>query len=109
VDVRDRMGFLVEDWNRRRLFFHQSAVAAPTLGELRMGDRVQYERGLDPKNRACAMQVIRLSSAQPAPGNQLSPEAQPMTQEAPTTTEPMPETALSPEPPDDLPSTVPQS
>ena len=57
ADVRERMGFLLEDWNKRRLFFHFSALVGASLHDLRPGDRVEYERGLDPRDRPCALQV----------------------------------------------------
>jgi len=62
-ELRERMGFLMEDWNGRKIFFHFSSVVDPTFGDLRTGDRVEYERGLDPRNRPCAVNIRRISPA----------------------------------------------
>ena len=59
AEIRERMGFVLEDWNRKKLFFHKSSLAEGTLADLKSGDRVEYLRGSDPKNRPCAIGVRR--------------------------------------------------
>jgi cold shock CspA family protein len=66
VDVREKMGFLLEDWCGRKLFFHHTAVQSPSFAELTPGDRVEYERGLDHQGRPCAVNVKRLAAASPS-------------------------------------------
>ena len=61
ADVKERMGFLIEDWNGKRLFFHFSALGDFRLKDLSRGQRVSYERGLDPRNRPAAKNVLVLA------------------------------------------------
>jgi len=63
TEMRDKMGFLVEDWNGRKLFFHHTAVVEPSFSDIGPGDRLEYERGIDPRGRACAINVRRLAAA----------------------------------------------
>ncbi len=63
AEVREKMGFLLEDWNGRKLFFHHTAVVDPSFAQIGAGDRVEYERGMDPKGRACAVNLRRLAAA----------------------------------------------
>jgi len=64
LELREKMGFLLEDWNGRKLFFHHTAVADPSFERLGAGDRVEYERGQDPRGRVCAVSVRRLAAAE---------------------------------------------
>ena len=84
ADMRERMGFLTEDWNGKRLFFHFSAVADGEFLDLEVGDRVQYDRGLDPRNRPAAKTVRKVGGADEAP----EPEPESGLQAPPTVEEP---------------------
>ncbi|MFH1530542.1 MAG: cold shock domain-containing protein [Pseudomonadota bacterium] len=64
ADLRERMGFIVEDWNGKRLFFHFSAVAEGGFLDLEVGDRVEYDRGLDPRNRPAATAVAKVGGVE---------------------------------------------
>ena len=75
ADLRERMGFIVEDWNGKRLFFHHSAAVDGTFLDLEVGERVEYDRGVDPKNRAAAT-AVRKVQAEAAPEVEAAPETE---------------------------------
>ena len=87
ADLRERMGFLVEEWNGRRLFFHYSAVEDGMFLDLEVGDPVEYERGMDPRNRPAGQRVRKLdlaaplAEAEPEPGTDSDPSREPATVE----------------------------
>ncbi|MBM4372507.1 MAG: cold shock domain-containing protein, partial [Deltaproteobacteria bacterium] len=95
VDLRERHGFLQEDWNGRRLFFHCSAVDGGAYLELEVGDRIEYERGTDPRNRAAGIRVRKVDpAAEPAPGAEAFSAAEPVpAEETFPDTEPAPAAA----------------
>ncbi len=102
VDVRGRMGFLREDWNGKKLFFHHSAVKGD-LGQLKSGDRVEYDRGLDPRDRPCALNVRTLANADSDAPKDPEPTPEPKTESEPEpevspTPDPAPEPTPEPEP-----------
>ena len=83
ADLRERMGFLVEDWNGRRLFFHYSAVEDGTFLDLEVGDKVEYERGMDPRNRPAGKNVRKVDSTEEEtePGAEVDPRGEPATED----------------------------
>jgi cold shock CspA family protein len=93
-DLRGKMGFLREDWNGAKLFFHHTAVAGEIDG-LTAGVRVLYERGVDPRDRPCAINVrpdvATEAAAKPAP--EAAPEPAP---EPAPADEPAPEMVAEP-------------
>ena len=43
-------GFIAPDSGAKDLFFHSSAVEGALFDELREGQRVEFEEGVDPRN-----------------------------------------------------------